>query len=245
MFKKICARRRRCAFPKTSEADSALSVIVFMEPAPVKVCKKFGEPKPTATEFYRQTKGSRGREGRFRPICKDCWNGREPEVTDEERGEFTKRFVLEHLKQHGESCHEFFRHAIPYKYREITKPAVDSAIKDLVNRGLIRVTRSEKFGEYARTNFLALAYAALELYAGIRSPSELLASLHKAREEAAQPDQAPTIFGTNAHVSNQCHGKTGSGNLDGRDRVPERALKREREERWRNATQPRNSPSGY
>lgn len=52
--------------------------------AQVKQCRKCQIMKPT-TEFYRETKGSRGREGRFRAICKSCWLGHEPEVTNDER----------------------------------------------------------------------------------------------------------------------------------------------------------------
>src|SRR5689334_10410112 len=117
----------------------------------VKVCRKCCEPKPT-TEFYRETKGSRGREGRFRAICKDCWNGVEPPVTDAERKEFIKRFVVNHIKQHGETADFFFEHWLPHRYPEITRHAVERAILGLN----LRVTRRESTGDFRPVRFLEI-----------------------------------------------------------------------------------------
>jgi hypothetical protein len=108
----------------------------------VKVCRKCGEPKPTAAEFYRETKGSRGREGRFRAVCKDCWLGKEPEVSDERR-EFIQKFVVNHLAEHGPTASLFFQHSLEHRNAsEISKRSVERAINDLVlNRTIVSSDR--------------------------------------------------------------------------------------------------------
>jgi hypothetical protein len=97
-----------------------------------KRCRKCQLVKPT-TEFYRETKGSRGREGRFRAICRDCWNGKEPPVTDDERKEFVQSFALNHLAEHGPTTSLFFQHLLEHRYpKEISKQSVERAINGLV-----------------------------------------------------------------------------------------------------------------
>jgi hypothetical protein len=102
-----------------------------MTTLPVKVCRKCGEPKPTS-EFYEELKGAHKPEGKFRAVCKDCWNGQEPPVTDEERKDFVKQFVLDHLQQHGETNTLYFIHAINHRYPEITMQSVERVLFGLI-----------------------------------------------------------------------------------------------------------------
>ncbi len=122
----------------------------------VKVCRKCGEPKPTATEFYRETKGSRGREGRFRAICKDCWLGKEPEVSDDDLKEFIQKFVLNHLAEHGSTASLFFQHWLEHRYpKEINQRVVERAITGLV-RGR-KIISNDRLISGERVSVLALA----------------------------------------------------------------------------------------
>jgi hypothetical protein len=122
---------------------------------PVKTCKKCGEPKPTA-EFYRESRGAHSKS-RFRSACKDCWLGKEPPVTDDERKEFVKNFIVDHLTQRGETVDVFFRHWLSFKYSEITQEAVERAIRDLLKEANVKITRRETAGKYGYIEFLALA----------------------------------------------------------------------------------------
>jgi hypothetical protein len=77
-------------------------------------------------------KGAHKPEGKFRAVCKDCWNGQEPPVTDEERKDFVKQFVLDHLQQHGETNTLYFIHAINHRYPEITMQSVERVLFGLI-----------------------------------------------------------------------------------------------------------------
>jgi hypothetical protein len=98
----------------------------------IKQCRKCQVTKPTS-EFYRETKGSRGRQGQFRAVCKSCWLGHEPEVTDDDLKEFIQNFVLNHLAEHGSTASLFFQHWLEHRYpKEISKQGVERAINGLV-----------------------------------------------------------------------------------------------------------------
>jgi hypothetical protein len=116
----------------------------------VKVCQKCGEPKPVS-EFYRESRGAHSRSS-FRSVCKDCWDGKEPPTTDDERKEFVKRFILDYIAKNGETADLFLEHWISHKYPEITKEAVQRVIV----RMPLRVTRRESTGDFNPVRFLAL-----------------------------------------------------------------------------------------
>ena len=113
------------------------------------------EPKPTS-EFYKESKGARARGDGFRPVCRDCWLGKEPEVTDDERKQFVKQFVIDHIKRNGETADDFFRHWLAYKYAEITQESVTRVINVLLKEAKLKVTRRISGGRYEGLNFLAL-----------------------------------------------------------------------------------------
>ena len=92
-----------------------------IETETVKVCRKCCEPKPTS-EFYKESKGAHKSVGKFRAICKSCWLGHEPEVTDDERKQFIKQFVVDHITRNGETADAFFSHWISHRYSEVHAP---------------------------------------------------------------------------------------------------------------------------
>ena len=126
-----------------------------MTAEPTKQCRKCQLVKPI-TDFYRESKGAHKPEGKFRATCRLCWNGIEPEVTDDERKQFVKQFVLDHLQQHGETADDFFRHWLAYKYAEITQESVTRVINSLLKEAKVKVTRRMSGGRYEGLNFLAL-----------------------------------------------------------------------------------------
>jgi hypothetical protein len=147
----------------------------------VKVCRKCGEPKPT-TEFYRESKGSRGREGRFRAICKSCWLGHEPEVTDDERKQFVKRFTVDYIKQHGETADEFFCHWISHRYPEITRHVVELVIGEMTRKRKpqLKVTRRESTGDFKSDELLGTRVGIRPTAFPSPHPSRLSGSTSKA-----------------------------------------------------------------
>jgi hypothetical protein len=120
-----------------------------------KVCKKCQIAKPT-TEFYRESKGAGGSQ-EYRCLCRACWLGHEPEVTEDERKQFVEQFVLNHLRQHGETADEFFRQWLNYKYPEITQEAIGRVIGKMTGcRRPLKVTRQQVF-DGQRIKLLALS----------------------------------------------------------------------------------------
>jgi hypothetical protein len=131
-----------------------------------KRCTKCNQDRPVSLF----TKRSLSRDG-LNYWCKPCWLGielepekpepepepDEPVIEFSELKAFAKRFILDHLDEHGEAVDEFFRHRLPYDHPEVTREAVERAISELIKEAKVKVTRWETAGMYERVNFLALA----------------------------------------------------------------------------------------
>lgn len=78
-------------------------------------------------------------------------------MSDGERKEFVEKFIVDYIKQHGETADLFFAHWISHKYPEITQETVRSAIGEMLRSKRLRVTRRESTGDFNLVRFLALA----------------------------------------------------------------------------------------
>jgi hypothetical protein len=140
---------------------------------PTKRCTKCGNDRPVSL-FTKKTSSKDG----LNSWCKPCWYGieLEPEMEPvvetmpepvvpvalqilprKEQIDQAAQLIVAHLKEHGETVDEFFKHRISYDHTEVTREAVKRAINNLLKEAKVKVTRWETSDDLERLNFLALA----------------------------------------------------------------------------------------